>query len=148
MQDYRPYIDNWRPGIDNVLLTKLDWMLRLGQTTASGRYRSAWPAADEMMASAAPKFDQARFRYGSLPATPRQADLMIIAGRLSWKMAPVSRIVGDDAAPEVGAQHGRLPPSCGGVSRPTASCMCGHDPPGGYLRSGLPTAPGGRSRRA
>jgi NADH-quinone oxidoreductase subunit B len=92
MQDYRPYIDNWQPGLDSVLLTKLDWMLRLAQTN------SIWPVsfglaccAIEMMASASPKFDQSRFGMEVYRATPRQADLMIIAGRLTWKMAPVVR---------------------------------------------------------
>jgi NADH-quinone oxidoreductase subunit B len=92
MEDHRAYIDNWKPGEGNVLLTKLDWVLRLAQTN------SIWPisfglacCAIEMMASAAARFDQSRFGMEVFRATPRQADLMIVPGRLSWKMAPVIR---------------------------------------------------------
>src|SRR5512136_1132782 len=92
MADKRPYIDDWRPGDAGLWLTKLDWVLRLAQTN------SIWPlgsglacCAIEMMASAAARFDQSRFGSEVFRATPRQADLFIIAGRLSWKMAPVVR---------------------------------------------------------
>jgi len=90
--DFRPYIDNWKPGDSGVLLTKLDYMLRLAQTN------SLWPmafglacCAIEMMASSAARFDQSRFGMEVFRASPRQADLMIVPGRLSWKMAPVIR---------------------------------------------------------
>ena len=51
--------------------------------------------AIEMMSSAAARFDLARFGSEAFRATPRQGDLMIIAGRLSKKMAPVLRQIYD-----------------------------------------------------
>ena len=66
------------------------------------RKNSLWPAtfglaccAIEMMATAGPRFDIARFGMERFSATPRQADLMIVAGRLSQKMAPVTRQIYD-----------------------------------------------------
>src|SRR6201993_5312724 len=51
--------------------------------------------AIEMMATAGPRFDIARFGMERASATPRQADLMIVAGRGSQKMAPVLRQIYD-----------------------------------------------------
>ena len=51
-----------------------------------------------MMATASPRFDIARFGMERFSATPRQADLMIVAGRVSQKMAPVLRQVYDQMA--------------------------------------------------
>jgi NADH-quinone oxidoreductase subunit B len=66
------------------------------------RYNSVWPAtfglaccAIEMMATGAAHFDLARFGMEVFRASPRQADLMIVAGRVSQKMAPVLRQVYD-----------------------------------------------------
>ena len=67
-----------------------------------GRRNSVWPAtfglaccAIEMMATGAAHFDLARFGMEVFRASPRQADLMIVAGRVSQKMAPVLRQVYD-----------------------------------------------------
>ena len=69
------------------------------------RKSSLWPAtfglaccAIEMMATAGPRFDIARFGMERFSATPRQADLMIVAGRVSQKMAPVLRQIYDQMA--------------------------------------------------
>ena len=69
------------------------------------RKGSLWPAtfglaccAIEMMATAGPRFDISRFGMERFSATPRQADLMIVAGRVSQKMAPVLRQVYDQMA--------------------------------------------------
>ena len=63
---------------------------------------SVWPAtfglaccAIEMMAVGTPDYDIARFGMERFSASPRQADLMIVAGRVSQKMAPVVRQVYD-----------------------------------------------------
>ncbi len=69
------------------------------------RTRSMWPAtfglaccAIEMMATGAAHNDMARFGMEVFRASPRQADLMIVAGRVSQKMAPVLRQVYDQMA--------------------------------------------------
>ncbi len=69
------------------------------------RAGSLWPAtfglaccAIEMMATGAGRYDLARFGMEVFRASPRQADLMIVAGRVSQKMAPVLRTVYDQMA--------------------------------------------------
>ena len=66
------------------------------------RKNSLWPAtfglaccAIEMMASGGARYDLARFGMEVFRASPRQADLMIVAGRVSQKMAPVLRQIYD-----------------------------------------------------
>ena len=81
------------PGILTATLDKVvDW----------ARRSSLWPAtfglaccAIEMMATGASRFDLARFGMEVFRASPRQADLMIVAGRVSQKMAPVLRQIYD-----------------------------------------------------
>ena len=51
--------------------------------------------AIEMMATGGPRYDIARFGMEVFRASPRQADLMIVAGRVSQKMAPVLRQIYD-----------------------------------------------------
>jgi NADH-quinone oxidoreductase subunit B len=81
---------------DGVLLTTVAKMLNIA------RKNSMWPAtfglaccAIEMMAVGGPRYDIARFGMERFSATPRQADLMIVAGRVSQKMAPVLRQIYD-----------------------------------------------------
>jgi NADH-quinone oxidoreductase subunit B len=82
-----------KTGSPEWLLTKLvDW----------GRENSIWPAsfglaccAIEMMSTGGSKFDISRFGSELFRASPRQADLMIVSGRVSQKMAPVLREVYD-----------------------------------------------------
>jgi len=66
------------------------------------RKSSLWPAtfglaccAIEMMSTGGPRYDLARFGMEVFRASPRQADLMIVAGRVSQKMAPVLRQIYD-----------------------------------------------------
>jgi NADH-quinone oxidoreductase subunit B len=75
-----------------VLLTSVE------KLAGWARARSVWPAtfglaccAMEMMQTFGPKHDLARFGMEVSRNTPRQADLMIVAGRVSQKMAPVLR---------------------------------------------------------
>jgi NADH-quinone oxidoreductase subunit B len=67
-----------------------------------GRYSSLWPAlfglaccAIEMMATGASRYDMSRFGCEVFRASPRQADVMIVAGRVSQKMGPVLRQIYD-----------------------------------------------------
>ena len=80
----------------NVVLTSVDTLI------SQARANSLWPltfglacCAIEMMATATARFDLARFGSEAFRATPRQADVMIIAGRVSKKMAPVMRQIYD-----------------------------------------------------
>ncbi|HVL39077.1 MAG TPA: NADH-quinone oxidoreductase subunit B family protein [Fimbriimonadaceae bacterium] len=80
----------------NVVVTTVDYLLN------QARANTLWPltfglacCAIEMMSTVAARFDIARFGSEAFRATPRQADVMIIAGRLSKKMAPVLRQIYD-----------------------------------------------------
>ena len=81
------------------LLTTVERVVNWAQRSA------IWPVtfglaccAIEMMAMASSRYDIARFGAEAFRASPRQADLMIVAGRLSRKMAPVLRRVYDQMA--------------------------------------------------
>jgi len=88
--------DDNKSGAPGFILSRLeDW----------ARESSVWPVtfglaccAIEMMAAGAARFDMARFGSELFRASPRQADLMIVAGRVSQKMAPVLREVYDQMA--------------------------------------------------
>jgi NADH-quinone oxidoreductase subunit B len=74
----------------------------LGKGVAWARKNSMWPAtfglaccAIEMMAAGAGDYDLARWGMEIFRASPRQADLMIVAGRVSQKMGPVLRQIYD-----------------------------------------------------
>jgi NADH-quinone oxidoreductase subunit B len=80
----------------NILLTSVDAVINWA------RRSSLWPAAcfpaccaAEIMATEGPRFDLSRFGMEILRASPRQADLMITAGTLTWKMAPNVRRIYD-----------------------------------------------------
>ncbi|HRF59808.1 MAG TPA: NADH-quinone oxidoreductase subunit B family protein [Fimbriimonadaceae bacterium] len=80
----------------NVVITTAETLI------AQARAHALWPltfglacCAIEMMSTVASRFDLARFGSEAFRATPRQADVMIIAGRLSKKMAPVLRQIYD-----------------------------------------------------
>ena len=72
-----------------VLFTSVDAVINWAKRT------SIWPVicfpaccAFEFIAAEGPRFDLSRFGMEILRASPRQADLMITAGTLTWKMAP------------------------------------------------------------
>ena len=75
---------------------------RLDVISNWGRANSLWPmpfgtacCAIEFMASAASRFDLARFGMERMSFSPRQADVLICAGRLPFKLAPVIRKIWD-----------------------------------------------------
>ncbi|MBI2846313.1 MAG: NADH-quinone oxidoreductase subunit B [Chloroflexi bacterium] len=80
----------------NVMVTSVDALLNWG------RRSSVWPltfglacCAFEMIATAMSRFDIARFGMEAFRPSPRQADLMIVAGTVTWKMAPAIRRIYD-----------------------------------------------------
>ena len=76
----------------NILLSSVDGVLNWARSS------SLWPVtfglaccAIEMIATATSRYDIARFGSEVFRASPRQADLMIVAGTVTWKMAPAVR---------------------------------------------------------
>ena len=81
---------------NNLVVTSIDALVNWG------RKSSLWPvsfglacSAFEMMASAMSRFDLSRFGMEVFRASPRQADLLIIAGTVTWKMAPAIKRIYD-----------------------------------------------------
>ena len=78
----------------NIIVASMDMVLKWA------RSNSLWPlsswlacCAIEMMSAAAARFDLSRFGYEVFRASPRQADLLIVAGTLTWAMAgPLKRL--------------------------------------------------------
>src|ERR1041385_2730171 len=101
---------------DNFITTSIDRVLNWA------RESSIWPmgfglacCAIEMMAASASRFDIARFGAEVYRASPRQADLMIVAGRCSIKMAPVLRQIYDQMPEPKWVISMGACASCGGV---------------------------------
>jgi NADH-quinone oxidoreductase subunit B len=74
----------------NIFTTTVDWLFNWARKSA------LWPmsfglacCAIEMMATVASRYDIDRFGAGIFRATPRQSDVMIVAGTVVEKMAPV-----------------------------------------------------------
>lgn len=96
--------------------------VRLEDAVNWARTRSMWPmlfglacCAIEMMSAQAPVYDMARFGMELMRPSPRQSDLMIVAGRVSRKMAPVLRHLYDQIPePKWVLSMGDCA-SCGGV---------------------------------
>ena len=86
----------------NVAVTSVDALVNWGRKSA------VWPltfglacCAFEMIASAMSRFDIARFGMEAFRPSPRQADLIIIAGTVTWKMAPaIQRVYEQMAEPK------------------------------------------------
>jgi NADH-quinone oxidoreductase subunit B len=94
----------------------------LGKVIAWGRYSSLWPAnfglaccAIEMMGTAASRYDLSRFGAEVFRASPRQSDVMIVAGRVSQKMAPVLRQIYDQMPEPKWVISMGACASCGGI---------------------------------
>jgi NADH-quinone oxidoreductase subunit B len=95
-RDLRVLQEHEKDGSPAFLTTKLDFMVNWA------RRNSLWPmpfgtacCAIEMMAAAATKYDMARFGMERMSFSPRQADMLICAGRVAYKMAPVLRKIWD-----------------------------------------------------
>ncbi len=94
----------------------------VGKVIAWGRYSSIWPAtfglaccAIEMMGASNARFDLARFGAEVFRASPRQSDLMIVAGRVSQKMGPVLRQIYDQMPDPKWVISMGACASCGGI---------------------------------
>ena len=142
------FVDPTYPGVHaggNIITTRLDAVIKWG------RKSSIWPmpfgtacCAIEFMAVSSSHYDIARFGAEVLRFSPRQADLMIVAGTVVDKLAPVLKRIYDQM-PEpkwvismgVCASLGRL--------LPLVPHDAGHrrDHPGGRLRARLPALAGG-----
>ena len=80
----------------NLVVTSVDALINWSRKSA------LWPVtfglaccAFEMIATAMGRFDIARFGMEAFRASPRQADLMIVAGTVTWKMAPAIQRIYD-----------------------------------------------------
>jgi len=112
----------------NILLTTVDTVV------AWGRRSSLWPVicypaccAFELISMMGPRFDISRFGMELLRASPRQADLMITAGTLTWKMAPnVRRIYNQMPEPKWVIAMGACAIS-GGIFRSSYSVVPGYN---------------------
>ena len=77
---------------DNVIVASLDKILGWARSTSPWYFQFGLACcAIEMMATGAAHYDLARYGMEVFRASPRQADLMIVAGRVSQKMAPILR---------------------------------------------------------
>lgn len=109
-------LDMSKSGSSGFMLTTID------QAVGWARSSSVWPmlfglacCAIEMMSAQASRYDMARFGMELMRASPRQSDLMIVAGRLSRKMAPVLRRLYDQMPdPKYVVAMGDCA-SCGGI---------------------------------
>ena len=101
---------------DSILTTKVGKVIGWAQKNA------LWPAtfglaccAIEMMAMANSRWDAARFGAEVFRASPRQADLMIVSGRVSQKMAPVLKLIFDQMPEPKWVISMGACASCGGI---------------------------------
>jgi NADH-quinone oxidoreductase subunit B len=112
----------------NVMLTTVDSVINWAKRS------SLWPVicfpaccAFEFIAAEGPRFDLSRFGMEILRASPRQADLMITAGTLTWKMAPnVHRIYNQMPEPKWVIAMGACAIS-GGIFRSSYAVVPGYN---------------------
>ena len=112
---------------DNVLTTTVDSVINWGRKSA------IWPltfglacCAIEMIVTTCSRFDMARFGAEVFRATPRQADLMIVAGTVTLKMAPVIKRLYDQMPDPKWVMSMGSCATCGGPY-PTYSVLQGVD---------------------
>ena len=126
------------------MTTRLDFLVNWARTG------SLWPmpfgtacCAIEFMATAASRYDLARFGMERQAFSPRQADVLICAGRLPFKLAPVIRRIWDQMPqPKWVHLDGRLRLDRRHLRQLRDGAGDRHDHPGRRLRAGLPAAPG------
>jgi len=101
---------------DSIILTTLDKMVNWA------RKRSTWPlgfglacCAIEMMSAFMSHYDLSRYGMEVMRPSPRQADLMIVAGRVSMKMAPVVKTLYEQMPNPKWVLSMGACASCGGV---------------------------------
>ena len=101
---------------DSIILTTLDKVVNWAHK------RSMWPltfglacCAIEMMSAYAAHFDLARYGMEVARPSPRQADLMIVSGRVSQKMAPILKMIYDQMPEPKWVISMGACASCGGV---------------------------------
>jgi len=112
----------------SVLVTTTDAIINWG------RQNSLWPVicfpaccAFEFIGAMGPRFDLSRFGMEILRASPREADVMITAGTLTWKMAPnVKRIYDQMAEPRWVIAMGACAVS-GGIFRSSYNVVPGYN---------------------
>lgn len=113
----------------NPLFFAVDWV------AAWARSNSLWPltfgtscCAIEMMSAASAKYDWSRFGFEVARATPRQADLIIVAGTITNKMAPVlKRLYDQIPEPKYVIAMGSCAISGGPFIKGGYSVLCGVD---------------------
>jgi NADH-quinone oxidoreductase subunit B len=105
-----------KPQEANILLTTVSAVVN------HARRSSVWPltfglacCAIEMIATAGPRFDLSRFGWEAYRASPRQSDLMIVAGTVTNKMAPVVKKLYDQMAEPKWVLAMGSCATCGGV---------------------------------
>jgi NADH-quinone oxidoreductase subunit B len=83
----------------NIVLTSVDWVIDWARRSSLWSV-ICYPACCgmEWMATLGPRFDASRFGMEIMRASPRQSDLLITAGTLTWKMAPNVRRIYDQMA--------------------------------------------------
>lgn len=114
-----------RIGGATIITDSLDWIIKWSQRN------SLWPmtfglacCAIEMISAAASRYDMARFGMEVFRASPRQADLMIVAGTITKKMAPpVERLYNQMADPKWVVAMGAC--ACSGGLFPTYAVVQG-----------------------
>ena len=145
----RPAVGLKRLGETTIVTANLD------RVVGWARKNSLWPltfglacCAVEMISTAAARYDMARFGMEVFRPSPRQADVMIVAGTVTCKMAPaVKRLYDQMAEPKWVVAMGAC--ACSGGLFPTYAVDPGsrHVPSRRRLHPGLPRQAGGAARR-
>ncbi len=143
--------------VDNVTAAASEGLVftTLDKAVSWARKNSIWPmsfglacCAIEMMSMSASRFDIARFGAEVFRGSPRQSDLMIIAGRVSNKMAPVIRhLYQQMPEPKWAISMGACATSTG-VFNNYALIPVNQVIPDRRVRAGLPAASGAADPRA